>query len=107
MAKHVNGKSAATPRKAAKPNKIAAKRRREHPIVRLMGEAARADWEWINKEAAKGRFHEYDREFIAAVGKKIVDHDPDFGVLLDRVVKNHGVDSRFAAIIHMDTFDCC
>ena len=102
MAKNVNGKPVGPGRKRPRPRKETPLQR----IRRLVPAEAMVDWRWLRSEVAKGRFQEYAGEFIVAVGQKIVDHDPDYGAVIDRVAKNHGVNPRFMAIVHMSTPDC-
>lgn len=55
-------------------------------------EAIRPDLDWF--EANRKRLlRRYRDEYVAIVNRKVVDHDPDFGVLAQRVFTKHGMRS--------------
>lgn len=55
-------------------------------------QSIRPDLEWF--EANRKRLAKrYRDEYIAIINRKVVDHDPDFGALAQRVFAKHGVKS--------------
>jgi plasmid stability protein len=55
-------------------------------------EAIQRDLDWFEANRAR-LLRRYRDEYVAVIDRKVVDHDPDFGALAERVFRKHGMRS--------------
>lgn len=55
-------------------------------------EAIQRDLDWFDANRAR-LLRRYRDQYVAVVDRKVVDHDPDFGALADRVFRKYGMRS--------------